>query len=219
MKPDLSNSALFAGITAEETASLLTCLGASEKQYNKGCIIFSEGEIIQHLGIVLEGRVLIQCCDAWGTMSILGSAGPGMVFGEAYACSPGEPLQISVQAAENSVILFLNVNRVLTTCSSSCIFHQTLVRNLLTVCAQKSLELSRRMLHTTPKTIRGRLLSYFSECAKHSGSDSFELAYNRQQLADHLGVDRSALCSELSKMQKEGLIRYNRNHVDLCRKA
>ncbi len=217
MNLDLSSCALFGSIDRQEIDSLLTCLGALEKHYKKGSLIFSEGQVICQLGVVLKGRVLIQCCDAWGNVSILGAAGPGAVFGEAYACSPGEPLQISVQAAENSSILFLNVDRVLNTCPNSCIFHRTLVRNLLTVCAQKSLELSRRMLHTTPKTIRGRLLSYFSECAKHAGSYSFELCYNRQQLADHLGVDRSALCGELSKMQRDGLIRYDRNHVELRR--
>lgn len=56
-------------------------------------------------------------------------------------------------------------------------------------------------------------MSYFSECAKRSGSNSFLIPYNRQQLADYLNVDRSAMCNELSKMQKDGVIEYERNRI------
>lgn len=216
---NLADAALFNGIDTEDLASLLQCLGATKQFYKKGRYIFSEGEIIEQLGIVLTGRVFIECRDVFGNESILSNVSAGAVFGEAYACCPGEPLHVSVLAAEDTEVLFLNVNRILTTCPSSCAFHAKLVRNLLTICAHKSLELSRRMLHTTPKTIRGRLLSYFSECAKQANSLSFELCYNRQQLADHLGVDRSALCAELSKMQKDGLIQYHRNHVEILQSS
>ena len=102
---------------------------------------------------------------------------------------------------------------ILATCTNACPFHTRLVRNLLTVCAHKSLQLSQRILHTSSKSIRGRLMSYFSECAKRTGSSSFLIPYNRQQLADYLNVDRSAMCNELSKMQKDGVIEYARNRI------
>ena len=107
----------------------------------------------------------------------------------------------------------MNVGRVLTTCTNACPFHTNLARNLLTVCAHKSLQLSQRILHTSSKSIRGRLMSYFSECAKHAGSNSFLIPYNRQQLADYLNVDRSTMCNELSKMQKDGMIEYKKNRI------
>lgn len=213
----LSDITLFAGIAEENLSSVLNCLGAAEKQYTKGEVIFAEGDVTEQLGIVLHGQVLIQYSDISGNTSILGSAKTGDTFGEAYACSDGEPMQISAVAAEKSEVLFLNVNRVLTTCPNSCHFHSMLIRNLLTVCSKKNLALSRRMLHTTPKTIRGRLISYFSQCVKEAKSSSFLLPYNRQQLADYLGVDRSAMCAELSKMQRDGIIRYDRNMVKICR--
>ena len=110
-------------------------------------------------------------------------------------------------------MLFLNVGRVLTTCTQACPFHTRLVRNLLTVCAHKNLQLSQRVQHTSSKSIRGRLMSYFSECAKRAGSGSFRIPYDRQQLADYLNVDRSALCNELSKMRRDGLIEYERSRI------
>lgn len=212
MKITLSDIQLFQGIEEKEIETLLQCLKAVKKEYKKGEIILSEGDTTELIGVVLKGMALIESSDIWGNNSILGSAGRGAVFAEAYACIPGEPLLISVTAAEDTAVLFLHVSKILTTCTSACVFHTKLVRNLLTVSANKNLQLSRRILHTGSKSIRGRLLSYFSECAKKAGKYSFQVPYSRQQLADYLGVDRSALCNELSKMQKDGLIQYEKNN-------
>lgn len=163
------------------------------------------------MGIVLSGMALISCGDIWGNTSVLGHVTPGAVFAEVYACIPGEPLLITVSAAEDTTVLFMNVGRILSTCTNACPFHTRLARNLLTVCAHKSLQLSQRILHTSSKSIRGRLMSYFSQYAKQTGNHTFQIPYNRQQLADYLGVDRSAMCHELSKMQKEGIISYEKN--------
>lgn len=203
---NLTQTSLFSGISQADLSALLSCLAAVERRYSKGAVILAEGEPTQWMGLVLEGRAIISCADVWGKSSILGFAEPGAVFGEAYACVPGEALLISVCAAEETRVLFLNVGKLLTVCGNACPFHARLIRNLLSISAGKNLQLSRRIFHTTPKSIRGRLQSYFSECAKKSGSLTFKLPFNRQQLADYLGVDRSAMSSELSKMQRDGLI-------------
>lgn len=209
----LSNTQLFRGIEEEEISALLQCLGAEEKTYRKGEVIFAEGTVTEHVGMVLSGMALISFDDIWGNKSILGNVAPGAVFGEAYACIPGQPLLITVSAAKDTTALFLNVGKVLTTCTNACPFHARLAQNLLTVCAHKSLQLSQRILHTSSKSIRGRLMSYFSQCAKLAGSSSFLIPYNRQQLADYLSVDRSAMCNELSKMQKDGVLEYEKNWI------
>ena len=208
---NLSNTQLFYGLKEDEITSLLDCLNAEKRSYKKGEVILSEGSTTENSGIVLS--VMISCCDIWGNNSILGNAAPGSIFAEVYACIPGQPLLVTVSAAEDTSILFMNVGRILTTCSNACPFHARLAQNLLTVCAHKNLQLSQRIQHTSSKSVRGRLMSYFSECAKHFGSNSFLVPYNRQQLADYLNVDRSALCNELSKMQKDGMIEYTRNHI------
>ena len=215
MSIQLSKIPIFQGIEEPEIASLLQCLQATERTYQKGETILSEGSITENMGIVLSGMALISCGDIWGNTSVLGHVTPGSVFAEVYACIPGEPLLITVSAAEDTTVLFMNVGRILSTCTNACPFHTRLARNLLTVCAHKSLQLSQRILHTSSKSIRGRLMSYFSQCAKQAGNHTFQIPYNRQQLADYLGVDRSAMCHELSKMQKEGLISYEKNRFSL----
>lgn len=211
----LPETELFEGIDEAGRRALLDCLGAVAAEYRKGEPILTEGSVTRALGLVLSGLVLITHADAWGSESVLGHAGPGSVFAEAYACIPGEPLLIRVTAAEDARVLFIDAGRLLEPCAAACGRHKRVIQNLLGICARKSLQLSRKILHTGPKTIRGRLMSYFSDCAGQAGGSSFTLPYRRQQLADYLGVDRSAMCAELSKMRRDGLIEYDKNRVTL----
>ena len=143
--------------------------------------------------------------------TVLDSVGPGEIFAETYACTPDEPLMVNAVAAQGTQVLFLEIERVLRLCPSACRHHSGLLRNLLALSAQKNLNLSRKIFHTSPKTIRGRLLSYLSEQAIRSNSSCICLPFNRQQLADYLNVDRSALSNELGKMAQDGLIRVEKN--------
>ena len=167
----------------------------------------------------MEGKVLIEHDDIWGNTTVLDSVLPGQIFAETYACTPGEPLMVNVEAAEESQILFLNVSRVLRSCTHACAFHGKLIRNLLALSAQKNLNLSRKIFHTASKSIRGRLTAYLSDQAVRSGSSSFTIPFNRQQLADYLNVDRSALSAELGKMQKEGLLRVKKNLFEIMKES
>ena len=203
---------LFRGMNEQEISSLFDCLTIQKRRYRKGDVILSEGNTTETIGIVLDGMAIISYNDAWGNSNILGNVEPGATFAEAYACIPDQPLLVTVFAAEDTTVMFLNPWRAATVYTNACPLHARFIRNLLSVCAGKNLQLSQKIQQTSPKTIRGRLMSYFSECAKRSGSRSFLIPYNRQQLADYLSVDRSTMCSELSKMQKDHLIEYKKNH-------
>ena len=211
----LSKTALFRGSSPEEVEAMLSCLGAERRTFQKGERIFRTGDVVRSLGAVLAGSVLIENNDLWGNTTVLDSVGQGQIFAETYACTLGEPMMVDVVAAGETEILFLNMERVLHLCSSTCEYHTRLIRNLLRLSAQKNLNLSRKIFHTAPKTIRGRLLTYLSDQAVRSGSRAFEIPFNRQQLADYLNVDRSAMSNELSKMQREGLLTVSRNRFCL----
>ncbi len=214
---NLPSSPIFQGIGEDELPRLLQCLGARERRYRKGETILPEGQSTKQLGVVLSGRAIIGFDDAWGNHTVLGGAQPGEIFAEAYACVPDEIMRVGVTAAEETAVLFLNAERLLAPCEVGCAFHSRMVRNLLAISARKNLQLSARMLHTGPKTIRGRLMSYFSECVLRAGANRFTIPYDRQQLADYLGVERSALCGELSKMRRAGLVEYRKNHFEILR--
>ena len=114
-----------------------------------------------------------------------------------------------------TTVLFLDVGKVVKSCASSCSHHARLVRNLLMIMASKNLNLAQKINHITPKSIRERLLSYLSSEAVKQGKKEIEVPFNRQQMADYLAVDRSALSNELSKMQRDGLLHYHKNHFIL----
>ncbi len=211
----LVQTPLFQGITAEEITGILSCLKAREKSYQKDEVIYRAGSPVHEIGLVLSGSINIVVNQYWGTSSIFGHVSQSQVFGENYAAIPDRELLCNVVAAEDTDVLFLDIRRLLAVCPQNCAFHQRLIRNLLGIAAQKNLELTSRMMHTAPKSLRERLLSYLSEQALKQGSRSFSIPYNRQQLADYLSVDRSAMSAELSKMQRDGLIAFRKNEFTL----
>ena len=211
----LSHTLLFQGAKPEEVEEMLSGLDVRQQHYDRGRIIYHAGDTVDCLGVVISGCVQIENVDWWGNRSVLGSLGPGEVFAETYASLPGEPLKVSAVASEETEVLFLNVPQILRGRSGSYEFHQLLLRNLFRTAAEKNIRLSQRIFHTSPKSIRGRLLSFLSSEAAYYGSNPFRIPYNRQQLADYLNVDRSALSNELSKMQKEGLLRVCKDCFEL----
>ena len=213
----LSKTNLFPGTSEQDIDTMLKCLQTELRRYGKGEVVLRAGDQTRRMGLVLSGSVQIENDDVWGNKSLLDRVGDGQVFAETYACMPGETLMVSVAAAEAAEILFLDVERVLKTCPDACSYHSRLIRNLLMISAQKNLNLSRRIFHTSSKTIRGRLLSYLSYEASRAGSCEFTIPFNRQQLADYLSVDRSAMSAEIGRMQREGLLRSEKNYFCLYR--
>lgn len=211
----LKHSPLFDGISESDIPSLLTCLSAVKRRYKKGETILRYGENIHAVGLVLCGAAHIFKDDFWGARVIIGEASAGNLFGESYACYQAETLEVNVVAAENTGILLIDVKRILTTCSSSCAFHSRLIRNLLSILAEKNLMLTRKIDHMAKRTTREKLLSYLFAESLRAENAAFKIPYNRQQLADYLCVDRSAMSAELSKMKKEGLLEYDKNHFCL----
>ena len=203
----LSQTMLFSGESPEEIKEMLSCLGAVTRSYGKGEIIYHAGECVHSMGLVLSGNVQIESDDVWGNHSVLDDITPGFFFAETYASLSKEPLMVNVvSAAAKTEVLFLNIGRLLTTCTNSCTHHNRLIHNLFFISARKNLLLSRRIFHTTPKSAQSAA----------ANSLDFTIPFNRQQLADYLNVDRSALSAELSKMQREGLLTTERNHFTLC---
>lgn len=213
----ISASPLFRNIAAEELPSLLTCLNAVEKSVRAGTILLHAGDTTKQLALVLSGSVRIERCNIWGNTTILDYAGPGRVFGEVYACLPTTPVMVDVIAAEDSAILYLQPDRLFSSCQQACTCHQQLIRNLLVVMASRNLHLAQKIELITPKTIRERLLTYLSAEAVRQGKDAFTIPFNRQQLADYLACERSALSATLSKMQQEGLLTFQKNQFILNR--
>lgn len=210
----ISKTALFQGCSEEDIFTMAKHLDFRTNRYRKGEVILSAGSIVTDIGLVLSGSVRIEHTDLWGNKSILGITPAGGVFAESYACIPNEPMLVDAAANEDCKILFVSVPKLFAPCPAwGC--QSRLIQNLLAISAGKNLLLSKRSLHTSPKTIRGRLLSYFSQEALAQGSRKITIPFDRQQLADYLNLDRSALSKELGKMKRDGLMEYRKNVFEL----
>ena len=213
---NLENTELFRGASRAELEEMLRCLDTEIRRYRKGETILRMGDRTRRLGLVLSGGVTLENDDAWGKRTVLGHVGEGEVFAETYACLPDQPLMVNAVAAAETRVLFLDVGRLFSG-QPGCVHQRVLVRNLLNITARKNLALSRRSFYTSSRTIRERLLSYLSDQAVLQGSDRFSIPFDRQGLADYLGVDRSALSNELSKLRREKLVYTEKNQFHLLK--
>lgn len=211
----LRQAPLFAGIRQEEIPKLLPCLAAARKTFEKDAAIFSIGEKIIRVGLVLSGSVRIERYDCWGNRHIVTAVLPGDLFGEAYAAAAQPSGDIGVTAAEPSTVLFLDLSRMLHMCKNACPYHARLIDNLVCLLASKNLALNEKLTCVTQPTLRDKLLSYLSSQSLRQHSAYFDIPFDRQALADYLNAERSALSNEISKLRREGILECRKNHFHL----
>lgn len=211
----ISKNPLFKGMSDQNISCTLNALNVIEKSYRKGAAIMRAGSATDRMGIVLEGSVTIESNDIWGNRTILSHVESGQFFAETYALLENETMLVDVVANENCRILFLKVGSLDKLISLNKPWANILIANLLSISVRKNLHLSGRSFHTSPKTIRGRVMSYLNTVSLQKDSKEFDIPFDRQQLADYLNLERTALSKELSKMQDEGIINVRKNHFRL----
>jgi len=213
--PIICSSQLFSGISESELTAMISCLDTKTVDFSKEEFILRVGDKINSIGLVLSGSVLIVQDDIWGNRNILSKVGAGQTFATAFACAPDFPLNVDVIAETPVSIMFLNVKRILNACPSACAHHNKIIQNILGELAEKNLRFSEKLEHMGQRTTRSKVMSYLSAQARRFSTYEFDIPFSRQQLADYLGVERSGLSLELSKMRQEGLIDFHKSHFIL----
>lgn len=205
---------LFDGIQPNHLSSMLACLGAQRIPLQKDSCALMAGEQVEHVGIVLEGRFLLIREDRDGGRNLLATLSPGDFFGEALCCAGVNESPVSVVADTDGLVMRLAFQRILHVCPNACAFHTRLLENMLGVLAGKNLQLQQQLDFLSQKTIRVRLLRYLETQTPGEGRE-FSIPFNREELADFLCVDRSALSREMARLKAEGLIDYWKNTFKL----
>lgn len=213
--PIVCHSSLFQGLSEDEVRTIMPCIESRMHAFSEGEYVWRSGDAVTKIGLVVSGTVHIIEEDFWGNRNIIAQIGVGDEFGEAYACVPDCHMRSSVVAVDGAQVLFMEFGKMATSCGNSCAFHQRLVRNLLTELARKNLLLAEKLEHASQRTTRDKLLSYLSAESNRQGRLAFDIPFDRQQLADYLSVDRSAMSSELGKLRDEGLIMFRKNRFEL----
>ncbi len=206
---------LFEGVNGDDVTAMLGCLRARVEHFDKKYTVFAEGSPAKYVGIVLSGSVQTVRNDFYGNRSIIANAGPSEMFGEDFACAEMSSLPISIIANEPSEVMLIDCSHILHTCSNACDFHRRMIFNLMKDLARKTVAFHERIEITSKRTTREKLMTYLMGQAKLAGSDSFEIPFDRQELADFLEVDRSGLSAEIGKLRDEGVLESNRKHFRL----
>lgn len=206
---------LFHQIEDENLIAMLGCLRAKVESFDKKYTIFAEGTQAKYIGIVLSGSAQVVQVDYYGNRSILSGVEPSELFGEAFACAEVRSVPVSVIANEPCEVMLIDCNRILHTCSNNCGFHQQLIFNLMKNLATKNILIQQKIEITSKRSTREKLMTYLLLQAKKTGSSSFDIPFDRQELADYLEVDRSGLSVQISKLCREGIIKSSRKHFVL----
>lgn len=203
---------LFAGIDLKNFTQMLSCIEGRVKEYPKGGIILLTGDPVKTVGLVISGRIQILRENAEGKQNLMAELSEGELFGEVFACAGVSHSPVTVTAADHCQILHLRYHKIITTCSSACPFHSHLIENMLALMAKKNLMLNQKIELLSKRTTRERLLLYLD--SQRQGATRFTIPLSREELAAYLCVERSAMSAELSRMQKDGLIRYQKNQIE-----
>lgn len=213
----LKKCPLFEGISESDLFTMLHCLGARRVEFEKKFTVMAQGSATRYIGVVLEGAVQTEQTDYYGNRSIVGTTGASQVFAEEFACAGVSGLPVNIVAQTNASVMFIDCEHILHTCKNNCSFHNRLIYNLMRVLASKNVAFHQRLEVTSKRTTREKLLTFLMLCAENAGSYSFDIPYDRQQLADYLEVDRSGLSNEISKLRDEGVLESRKNHFKLLR--
>lgn len=208
---------LFDGIERNDLNKMLSCLDVHIRKYRRGEMIFQEGDSARYIGIVLTGTVQIVRDDYYGNRSIIATIYPTQLFAEAFPCANVSILPIGVYANRDTAVMLLDSKKILKTCSNACQFHHSLIYNLLQNVAKKNLLLNQKIQFTSKKTTKEKLMAFLMAQAKEKGSHEFTIDYDRQTLADYLGVERSAMCAELGKLRDEGYLQVDKKHFRILK--
>jgi len=207
----LKNVSLFRDIESENIKCLLKCLSAKTENYRAKEAIFLAGNKYEYVGIVLSGQVQIVKEDFYGNKNIVASVEKGQLFGESFACADIKIIPVSVFAVEDCEIMLIDYRKIITTCQHNCSFYSKIIFNMLRIIAKKNIMISQKIEFISKRTTKEKLLAYLSLEAEKAGSNTFSIPYNRQELADYLSVDRSAMSAELCKLRDNGIIDFNKN--------
>lgn len=211
----LQRCPLFQGIEAENLTAMLGCLDVRVAGFARRETIIAEGAAVRHIGIVLSGSAQVVRVDYFGNRSIVANVEPSELFGESFACAGVKVMPVSVVANEDTQIMLVDCLKIIHSCGNACEFHRRMIYNLMKVVATKNLIMNQKLEITSKRTTREKLMTYLLLQAKKYKSNSFDIPYDRQELADYLEVERSGLSAEIGKLSREGIIKSRRSHFEL----
>lgn len=212
----ISKFKIFNGIDIGNIKALNFCLKSQLKTIEKNEIIINSGDKSEVCILVVSGELRNVNYDfKMGSETLIKTYTKGELYGVEEAYLHLDEYPNTLIANKKSEILLFNKYRFLKQCENNCKRHNLLINNITNILAEMNMELMNKINILSKRTIREKVLEYLNQMSKKLNSKYFDIPYNRIELANFLSVDRSALSLELSKMKKDNIIDYNKNHFQL----
>lgn len=215
----IKDSPLFAGLDRMQSLFLLAHLHAGIDSFAKGSVIFSQENEMDKFALILRGSAEMAQYDCWGNRFLILTLGTGACIGLAGTLFDECPSHTHVIARTDCDILFLDAKQLRDPQCLSIPACAILKNNISKLLAKKESELLGKLSLVNCRSIREKVSAFLAQRAAAQHSTSIEIEFSRQDMADFLCVDRSALSKELSRMKRDGLIDYHHNHFELRREA
>lgn len=203
---------LFSGLSDGELQQSLKLLEASVAEYGRGTFIHRADERLTFFGLVLSGSVQVYTDDINGDLMMMANVTAGETFGESLCYLNIERTQVFISTQEGAKVLRLRTDAFLGHNAESNRLEGLLYRNFVSMLAERTLSMNERIQVLSKKTLREKLMTFFSQCEKKYHARSFTLPFDRAGLAIYLGSDRAALSRELSAMRRDGIIDFSKNY-------
>ncbi|MCD1147405.1 Crp/Fnr family transcriptional regulator [Peptoniphilus sp. KCTC 25270] len=208
MKIDTINSPLLKGISQNSWEKSLERGWFIQREFPKESALFSEGENCKGIFILLEGKVQVERTTLSGNRILVNTFQErGTVFGEVYGFLGGRLYDFSCIAARDTKVLFLHLEAF----SMEEEMGRILSQNMLGILAKKALFLNRKLLIHGGTTLRQKIAIFLLQ--QERKGKVVNLTMNREQWADYLGVARPSLSRQLMEMEKESLIKVEKNKI------
>ena len=211
----IQNTVLFKGFTPDEVQQALGCLQGTIKDFAKKELIFKQDEILDSAGIIMQGNVLLCKENSSGMRFIFSELAGGEIIGETALRLEREPSGYEAVAGSDCRILFIRINKIVRPGQVTCPLRGRIIENMMALLLENNRSVYQKLDLVSHKSLRDRIIHYLSLQAKKNNSACFDIPFSRNDLADYLTVDRSALSRELQRMAQDGLIRFSRNRFEL----
>jgi len=210
----LQEHPLFSSLSEQSLARQLLPL-CRERSFLRDQSIFHPQERVDQIALVLSGRVHLAHLFEDGSISLMTVLGKGAVLGADLAATPSRRAPYHALAAEETQLLLMPADAILTPGSLDEVDRLILLQGLLRLVANANMKKEYRLAILSRKGLRQRILTYLTMQAAKQGRQSFSIPFSREELAAFLCVNRSALSHELSLMAEEGILRFRKNEFTL----
>ena len=216
LSPALLSASLFEGLEPAEVAGFLKAARCRQDSFPRGAILLSQGDSVTAAGLLLSGKIKAYRLNRQGEENLQSVLGPGGMFGDMLMATDNGKSPVTVEAVEDAQVLFVPFESIMAAPGD---FGNRLRVNLLHELSARYWALNRKVRYLSERSLRGRIALFLLDAAKDQGGLTFTVPMTREAMASLLGVNRSALSRELSRMEKDGLLAVYRGSFRLLDRA